>query len=215
MIASSAQHVTQLKCEPRGGELTEALGSDKASALQFVRAMITPSSEAVQQFVRPESVFDVVRMFRPDHEIVRCARPSKSTKSTTILLDWFCDPPSTSKEAESSSIVATNKMWLPFYTHPGEVVDPHIMSLLLQAELEEQQNGQTRFTESTCPLFATKQPIVESPRRKRKYSDVESEEDSSDAEPVLRLPKKTVHPLMMYPTLPQYASCTSPLNQMI
>lgn len=41
---------------------------------------------------------------------------------------------------------------LPEFVHPGEIIDPWAMSLLMQTEEREQKTGQTRYR-NDCPLF--------------------------------------------------------------
>jgi len=57
---------------------------------------------------------------------------------------------------------------LPIFIHPGEVIDPISMSLLLQIEKREQQTGKTRYRPN-CPLFIEK--IDKKSSKKRNLED--------------------------------------------
>ncbi len=84
---------------------------------------------------------------------------------------------------------------LPRFTHPGEILDPWVMSLLLQVEQSEQDTGRTRY-HSDCILFRSlKQSPQSSDYSPRMMPDTSDE--SEDEKP----PKRS-RQLFEYPRRP-------------
>lgn len=77
------------------------------------------------------------------------------------------------------SFDAETQVLLPEFVHPGEIVDPVLMSLIMQVQRNEDKRKLTRY-HSASPLFVNVDPIVE---KKRKLNSPMWSPNSPDYEP--------------------------------